>query len=379
MINRTQETLHRLDNLNSQYQKVSNQMSTGRKIEKGSDDATLFVREIYVEDKINVFEGIKQQIDKTTVHNSVSDSAVDNAKKLLEQVKSELITANTDTTTPEGRKAIAVSIAGVKQNLLDLANTRVDGEYLFSGSDSSIRPFEQDTNGEVEYKGDNRLRKIAVDEGSYRDKGINGFDMMMYNSDVATANNPNLDFEETQRIVDQDGFEWKLNPAKTDIERYDYNGNVTSDTKPVINVAGTPSVYTVDVGTDNGTKFEAKTNIFDKIDKIVNALNKVDDVGNPITQAQSDASLSSSLEEINKAYDSVNIAHAELGGRNKVFEISQEKVSSKLTQYNVMYQEVGGADLAKAAVQAKALEMTFNALYSTINKTNELSLVNFIR
>ncbi|MGM0519236.1 MAG: flagellar hook-associated protein FlgL [Campylobacterota bacterium] len=378
MINQTQETLHKLDNLNSQYQRVSHQMSTGRILDKGSDDATLFAREIYIEDKMNVFEGIQSQIDKTTVHNSVSDSAMGDIKNLLEQVKSEIITANTDTTTPEGRKAIAVNIAGVKQNLLDLANTRVDGEYLFSGSDSSIRPFEENA-GEIEYKGDTRLRKIAVDEGSYRDKGVNGFDMMMYTTNSATASNPNLDFKESDRIVDQDGFEWKLNGANNAIERYDFNGNVTTDTKAVTNVVGTPPTYTVDVGTADGTKFEAKTSIFDKIDKIVNALNKVDDAGNPITQAESDASLTNSLTDINAAYDSVNIAHAELGGRNRVFEISQEKVSSKLTQYNIMFQEVGGADLAKVAVEAKSLEMTFNALYSTINKTNELSLVNFIR
>ncbi len=377
MINNTQESIYRLDNLNNEYRRVSYQMSTGRKLENGSDNATLFAREIYVEDKIKVYDGIKEQLDKTTVHNNVSDSALAEVKTLLEQIKSELIKANTDSTTDEGRKSIAVSIAGVKENLLDLANTKIDGEYLFSGSDSSIRPFEENAAGEIEYKGDNRLRKIAVDEGSYRDKGVNGFDMMMYNVDTATKNSPNLDFKETDRIVDQDGFEWKLNAAKTAIEQYDYNGNIT-DTKAVTNVAGTPPVYTVDVGNVDGTKFEAKASIFDSIDNIVNGLNKVDELGNPITDAQAEAQLDIGLENINNSHDAVNIAHAELGGRNKVFEVSEEKVSAKLTQYNVMFQEIGGADLAKVAVEAKALEATYTALYSTINKTNELSLVNFI-
>jgi flagellar hook-associated protein 3 FlgL len=35
-------------------------------------------------------------------------------------------------------------------------------------------------------------------------------------------------------------------------------------------------------------------------------------------------------------------------------------------------------DLTKVAMQAKALELTYTALYSTINKTNQLSLVNFL-
>ena len=79
-----------------------------------------------------------------------------------------------------------------------------------------------------------------------------------------------------------------------------------------------------------------------------------------------------------KAYDAVNIAHADLGGKNKIFEISLERVSSKLTQFDILSQELGSVDLAKVAIEAKALELTYTALYSTISKTNQLSLVNFL-
>ena len=65
--------------------------------------------------------------------------------------------------------------------------------------------------------------------------------------------------------------------------------------------------------------------------------------------------------------------------KNKIFEVSLERISSKLTQYNILSQEIGAADLTKVAVEAKALELTYTALYSTISKTNELSLVNFLK
>ena len=60
------------------------------------------------------------------------------------------------------------------------------------------------------------------------------------------------------------------------------------------------------------------------------------------------------------------------------FESSLERINSKLTQYNVLSQEIGGADLTKVAMEAKSLELTYTALYSTISKTNQLSLVNFL-
>lgn len=384
MINQTEVTLHRLDRLNAEQQRISYQSSTGKKIDNGSDDAVLFTRQIFVEDKIKTFEGIQDQLNKTTVHNNVSDAALGDIKGLLEQVKSELLKANTDTTTDEGKKAIAVSIAGVKQNILDLANTKIDGEYLFSGSDSSIASFTQDpTTGEVSYNGDNHLRKIAVDEGSYRQKGVNGFDMMMYSTDTATQNQT-LEFSTSQRIVDQDGFEWKpdSDTAPTKLVRYDFNGNATTDELSVsANGGANAAKYPYQITTPNidGTKFEAKTNIFDEIDNVVNALNKVDSAGAPVSDAVASAALTEGLDSINSAYDAVNVAHAELGGRNRVFEISEEKVSAKVTQYNIMFQEIAGVNLAEVAVEAKALELTFTALYSTINKTNELSLVNFIR
>ena len=80
---------------------------------------------------------------------------------------------------------IAGNIAGSKENLYDLVNTQVEGEYVFSGSDSSVKAFTMDANGKVTYNGNDSLRKIAVDEGSYRESGINGFEAFFYTTDSA--------------------------------------------------------------------------------------------------------------------------------------------------------------------------------------------------
>jgi flagellar hook-associated protein 3 FlgL len=378
MINQTEQTLYRLSNLDAQQTRISYQMSTGKKLQQGSDDSVLYAREIYVDNKIRVHEGLKTQIERTTAQNTVSDSSVGEIKKLLEFVKTELIKANTSTTSDEGLKAIAVSISGVKENLFDLANTQVEGEYLFSGSDSSVQAFSKNSDGSISYNGDNKLRKVIVDEGSYRERGINGYDMMMYSSSIATKGET-LTFSSEDQIFDQDGYEWKLNlPTNNTLTKYDFDGTILTDTLSVTNDALTPPTYSAIVPSTDGTKFEAKTNIFNVLDKIINSLNKVDNLGNPISNDIAKAGISKGLDDISDAFDGVNVAHAELGGRNKIFEISLEKVSSKLTQYNILSQEIGAADLSKVAMEAKALELTYTALYSTISKTNQLSLVNFL-
>jgi len=436
MINNSDQIFYRLDNLNAEQRRISYQMSTKKLLENGSDDSVLYSREIYVEDKLRVYDGLKTQISKTTAQNNVSDSTIGEIKKLLEKVKTELIKANTDTTTEEGRKAIAVSIAGIKENIFDLVNTQVEGEYVFSGSDSSKAAFTKDANGKVSYVGDNQLRKVLVEEGSYRERGINGFDMMMYATSTATKGQT-LTFSDDSRIVDQDGNEWQmhkkvqagdnlqfgshplvdgngqtwtLNPGIPQLEdgsggtipatvsgsghivtvppginglgynqlrRYEENGNIISGIG--LNVSGTSPNQTAVVPNTDGTKFEAKANIFDALDNVVNALNKVDNLGNPITEAQAKAGIATGVDEIKKAYDAVNVAHAELGGKNKIFEISLERVSAKYTQFDILLSEVSGVNLAKVAAESKALELTYTSLYATIQRTSELSLTNFLR
>lgn len=379
MITQTEQMTYRLSLLNTQQQRLTYQTSTKEKLQDGSDDSMLYSRLILVDEKVRTFEGLKSQIQKTEVQNNMADSSMAEIKKLLEKIKEQLVKANTATTTDDGLTAIASSLAGLKENLFQLANTQVENEYVFAGSDSSIKPFEKDVNGKVTYLGDSQLKKVAIEEGSYRERGINGFDMMTYPSSTAYKGGT-LTFKETDRIIDQDGNEWKLNsPTNDTLTKYDLNGNATTDTiNPVTNNALTPPTYSASMPNVDGTKFEAKTNIFDLVDATVNALKRVDSNGNPISVEDAKSLVANYQGEVDKAYDAVNIAHANLGGKNKIFEISLERVSSKLTQFDILSRNLGSADLAQVAIESKALELTYTALYSTISKTNQLSLVNFL-
>ena len=379
MITQTEQMSYRLSILNTQQQKLTYQTSTQEKLQEGSDDSMLYSRLILVDEKVRTYEGLKSQIQKTKVQNNMADSSMSEVKKILENIKEQLVKANTSTTTDDGLTAIASSIAGLKENLFQLANTQVENEYVFAGSNSSVKPFEKDASGKVTYLGNSQLRKVAIEEGSYRERGITGFDMITYPSSTAYKGG-SFSFKKTDRIIDQNGNEWKLNsPTNDTLIKYDLNGNATTETiTPVANDALTPPTYNATLPNVNGTKFEAKTNIFDLIDATVNALKKLDSSGNPISAQDARTLVAKYQGEVDKAYDSVNIAHADLGGKNKIFEISLERVSSKLTQFDILSRNLGSADLAQVAIESKALELTYTALYSTISKTNQLSLVNFL-
>lgn len=120
------------------------------------------------------------------------------------------------------------------------------------------------------------------------------------------------------------------------------------------------------------------SSLFDLLDEIVNALNLVDSDGNIITEDEASSILSSAQDNLNNAYDSINIAHALLGTRTNTIENYQSSIETKLTNLMVLEEEYASADLTSLAVEAQSLENTYTALYSTINRVNSLSLVNFL-
>lgn len=378
MISQIEQTVFRLNNLDKMQEKINFQMG-GKQIANGSDDSVLFGRIVSAEEKVRTYEGIKTQIERTDIQNRAADASVNDIKKILESIKSELMKANTDTTSDAGLKAIAVNLAGMKENLFTLANTQVEGEYVFAGSDSSVKPFEKQADGSVAYVGNNKLRSVAVEEGSYRERGINGFDMMMFSSSVAHKGET-LTFNEKDRILDQDGNEWKLNsPTNDTLTQYNVDGKATGIAISPVAHDSVTNNYSVLTPPDDGTKFEAKTNIFDLLNSVVKSLNMLDNAGNPISREDATAQISKNVDLIDNAFDGVNIAHAELGSKNKIFENSLDSVESKLTQFKMLETALSSSNLTEVAIKAKSLELTYAALYSTVMRTNELSLINFMK
>ncbi|MCT7540116.1 flagellar hook-associated protein 3 [Aliarcobacter cryaerophilus] len=371
-------TTYRLGNLDNYQAKLNFQMG-GSKLQFGSDDSVTFGRLTHTEDKIKTQKGIVEQIERADVLNKTSDTAMKEVKLLLEKIKAEeLIKANTSTTSIEGLEAIAGVIEGYKQNLFNLANTQTEGQYVFAGSDASVKPFSMNPSGKVTYNGDSELRKVAVDEGSYRERGINGIDAFFYVADSASKG-ATLTFKAGDRITDQDGKEWVFDNVANTLTKTNWDGS----TQPPLAV--TPPVapateYTTTVPNIDGTKFEARRNMFDMLDEAISSLRGLDSAGNPtLTYEDRRTGISKAIDESTKAYDTAVIAHSELGAKNKTFEVSKERAESKITQLSILEKELGNSNLTEVATELKALEISYTALYSTINRTFELSLTNFLR
>eukprot|EP01156_Anaeramoeba_ignava_P010392 Anaeramoba_ignava/a479596_92.p1 GENE.a479596_92~~a479596_92.p1 ORF type:complete len:432 (-),score=22.96 a479596_92:325-1620(-) len=431
MIDKTSTMLYHINNLNTENERISYQMATGKVLDKGSDDSILHAEVINLEDKLRITESLSLQLTKTKAMNDTADSSIAEVKLALESIKVDLLRGLNDGMDRPDKLALATNLSGIRDNIIDAVNTRIDGEYIFSGSNSTYETLKVDDdfaiNGRVDYGGDGFLRKLAVQPGSYRERGVTAYDVSFYTSSRALkSQGDDFVFKERERIIDEDGYEWKVIDPATNLERdpndpivplvlqkYDHNGQMIDvskypesriaidtvtaqiDADAVTRQDAVRETYTI-LGTNtdmlaqvDSRVFEAKHSYFDDLNKTINALEgyvtNLDGTkggqiaASPADEAFIDDIVREGLNNTSLQFDATNIGHGELGGRSSVIEGALEKLATQETHYNILLQETNGADMAKLAMESSSLELTYSALYSTISKMNEMSLLNYIK
>ncbi len=377
MVSSINTIMYNLDILNDRNNKVNHGLSTNEALEYGSDDSVRYDYILGVKNDINTYTSINESINYNSAFNTSSDTALSEIKTVTESILSELIKANTDTTSDEGRVVISGQIEDYKQSLLSLSNTNVDNQYLFSGVNTNVSPFlEDEITGVISYQSDNSSKMINVEENRYVSQGVNGIDVFYYtNNNVEDTNN--FTFSSNEIILDEDGNEWSLIDSDNDgiNDGVFLKGDITSTSMSITdNGDGTFNAVNT-----SGTSLVVKHSIFDDLNKVISALKLEDEDGNSISADDSSLILSSILENIDIAYDSQNISHSIVGTKTNTIDTYQNIVQTKLTNLTILENEYASADLTALAVEAQALENTYTALYSTINRVNSLSLINYLK
>lgn len=300
---------YNLSLLNKRNEKVTYQMSSGEALQNGSDNSQQYNKILTINDNVNTYNSILERIQSSSSYNVTSDSTIANMKSSMESIISLLQKAITDTTTDDTIESIKNEIETGKDTIFTLSNTKVDGQYLFSGKSTDVEPFVKDTTtGLISYVGSNNNKTVNVETNKYVSQGVTGSELLYYTDETTST----------------------------------------------------------------------QVSIFDELNDVINALELQDSSGNTITQDQADTILSDALDKLNSAYDSMNIAHAKLGTRTSSIDNYESIVQTKIANFTILQEEYASADLTSLAIESQALENTYTALYSTINKVNNLSLVQYL-
>lgn len=118
-------------------------VTTGSRINRPSDDPTGAGTVVRLRTSQQELSQLSRNAQAAGDRLSVSDTLLDSYELLLGRVKSLVTQGVSDTTTQEGRNAIAIELEGLKESVLKLANRQnPDGAYFFGGTRQTVPPFD---------------------------------------------------------------------------------------------------------------------------------------------------------------------------------------------------------------------------------------------
>jgi flagellin-like hook-associated protein FlgL len=170
--------------LMNQMQRVSKQISTGKQISKGSEDSIKFNKTIDLNSDIQLMSHLQESAEKAKSFAQYTDSALDSMTTGVEEFKSKILAYANSNHSNTSREALLKELDGIKNSLMELSNTKVNGQYLFGGTISNRPPLSM--NGE--YQGNGENLSIRTDKFQIQEYSINGEDLFLgYDKDIQSS------------------------------------------------------------------------------------------------------------------------------------------------------------------------------------------------
>ncbi|GBD00115.1 Flagellin [bacterium HR17] len=138
------------------------QLGTGRRIRRASDDPTGTVLALRLQRDIVVTDDDRQRVEQALPYLQAMDSALNQAIAILQRARALVLQASNDTLTSDQRTAIAKEMEALRSELVQVANARIGDRYLFAGTNILTKPFVTDLVGNVVYQGNNDQMQVAL-------------------------------------------------------------------------------------------------------------------------------------------------------------------------------------------------------------------------
>ena len=123
-------------------EKYNNQLSSMKEISKPSDDPLRASQIMNLNNSLIQNEEFSVTIADTTDWTNMQDSALENATNSLRRITTLIQSASTGTMSDSDRQAVKAEMETEISTLVDSLNTNFGGKYVFSGMNTTTKPFE---------------------------------------------------------------------------------------------------------------------------------------------------------------------------------------------------------------------------------------------
>jgi flagellar hook-associated protein 3 FlgL len=143
------------------------QVSTGQKLNSLSDNPSAAATLVNLRMQSDSDTQYLQNISSLTGSLNVANSALSSVVEALTAAQSVGVEGADSTLNASNRQALAQQIQGIQQEILGLANTSYNGQYLFSGTAATTQPYVEDASSPsgVTYNGNDKTNSVEISAG----------------------------------------------------------------------------------------------------------------------------------------------------------------------------------------------------------------------
>ena len=213
-----------LRNLSSSYERLSkyqDQISTGKKVNRPSDDPVVVMKGISYRTDLSEVQQYKRNFSEAYNWIENSDAALDNAGQALQRIRELVVEASNDTYDASQRQAISAEIKQLRDHLADVANTKFGDKYLFNGADTTTQPVDLQANsGDGSFPEATQPVEIELSKGIYLPVNVPGekvfgeqlfSDLKALTDDLDQGKNPASYLDQIDQHIDA------INNARADL------------------------------------------------------------------------------------------------------------------------------------------------------------------
>lgn len=149
-----------LGRLQSEQQKRMTQLSSGRRLQRLSDDPIASKKVTQLKKSAAKVEQYQRNIDFAKHPLEVADATLDESNQILFRLKELVIQGLQSHLTANDRDHIANEVLALRDQLQTLANTQVNNQHLFGGFTTDTPPYD----AAFAFVGDTNVREVQVSD-----------------------------------------------------------------------------------------------------------------------------------------------------------------------------------------------------------------------
>lgn len=162
--------LYNLNNAQQTMYKLENQLSSGLKITRPSDNPVAMENALRYKSTIAHVNQWKANAAEGIAYLDTADDTMATMAEVLQRAKDLAIQGANGTLNPKDQEKVAIEIDQLREQLIELANTRVGNKYIFAGT-KNVEPFPKNGNT---WEGSDDIMKFPVGSALSLEISVNG-------------------------------------------------------------------------------------------------------------------------------------------------------------------------------------------------------------